>query len=93
MISGVRGSDRIVEFILQGLAGKDLLDAKSFLVRGSADIGDNAGHQFGIGEPDERAVVGDVKRFGRADGGCGLAATNWRRLETSMGDWPCLRRR
>src|ERR1019366_6788738 len=66
----------IVEFVDQRLPGKDFLNSQRLLIGRFAERCHHAGRERRIGQPDERAIVGNVESIGRADRCRRLAAAN-----------------
>src|SRR5215470_4769231 len=69
-----------VELVAQRVAGKDFLNTQRILAGGKAEIGNHARSQRRVGQPDERAVRGNVERVRRADERGRLAAADARRF-------------
>jgi hypothetical protein len=58
---------RAVELIFKRLQGKNFLDSQRLLVCRCAEVGNHAGSERRVSKPDQRAIVGNIKSFSRAN--------------------------
>lgn len=74
-IRRARIAARIIPLVLQRLPGEDFLDAEGLFALWRADLRDDTGKKFLIGEPDQGTVVGNIKciRGSQERGGLAIA--------------------